>query len=817
MIYRASLVIFLMLLLAGQAFSSAMLFDFEDASQLSEWHVKFAEHDKVIQSDKFATVGSHSALFTAPMGMADEAMFQCAPPVTDWSEYDRFVIDVFNPSYEAKRWRILLDSGLGSNRRGFEKDYSMPRRGFMRLIIPLSEFSGSVDKSNMRLVRLIFFDTMRLETYVDNVSLLKPGEEPPALPASLGEMVSGYKTMTVSEIDSEYECLRSRLMELNKSGLSLVYRSRLSSVEGNIGELEGTIPAFSGSVIEAEKLFDASLIEAEKGLNLLRRSISESELRSGCERLGIPTRKILVGFAPPTEKLLPLDMPFTLAASREVKISLAKNEEESFQVGVIPQKSRLKNVEIEVTDLIGPDGWVFPAGNIDCDTVGYVKTKEYPPYDVNYIGWWPDPILDFLGPVDVGQGELQSFWVRFHAPKDQKPGVCRGILIVSADGVEPMEFGVEANVRSFSMPDCAPLPIAVTLVLSKLSEEVINSVPRTRDIKYDYADFAGDYYMEIDNLYSCREPDYEVLKYMHDNGKLVSFNFGYYTDDVAGNEKRFRPIYEKVKEMGLIDHAYIYGFDELDPVGFPKLKAASDALKRAFPDVIIMTTARDKSYGFDSGIDSIDAWCPLTPDFKPEKVRKAQENGKYVWWYICCGPRHPFANQFIEYPGIDIRLLMGAMTAKFKTDGFLYYETTVWGKNKPITAGPYTTWEPRSYKTYHGDGSMFCMGPGGRPIPTIRIENYRDGMEDYAYFCILEDIVKKYESSGNLSASQKEWLMKAQAALVVPDGLVHSLIRYSLDPNELYSYRERIAELIESSGMSDADPWGENYGVRGFN
>lgn len=64
-----------------------------------------------------------------------------------------------------------------------------------------------------------------------------------------------------------------------------------------------------------------------------------------------------------------------------------------------------------------------------------------------------------------------------------------------------------------------------------------------------------------------------------------------------------------------------------------------------------MTTTSDNSYGLETEIKSIDTRCPLTPSFDLKKVVKARAVGKQVWWYICCGPHHPYANMFIEYPG----------------------------------------------------------------------------------------------------------------------------------------------------------------------
>jgi len=82
---------------------------------------------------------------------------------------------------------------------------------------------------------------------------------------------------------------------------------------------------------------------------------------------------------------------------------------------------------------------------------------------------------------------------------------------------------------------------------------------------------------------------------------------------------------------------------------------------------------------------------------------------------------------------------------------------------------------------------------------------------------ILEAIIRRVEAlGGSLSADQREWLREAKAALPVPESLVETMAKYSHAPKALYAYRNRLAELIDRSGMPDMNPWGKDFGVRGF-
>lgn len=548
---------------------------------------------------------------------------------------------------------------------------------------------------------------------------------------------------------------------------------------------------------------------------------------------------VVVGFATSMEKILPrADKPVLQTVSR-VELSLARGEKESLQVVVVPGRADLKQVAVRVTDLRGPDGATFSGSQVKVSPVGYVRTKSVPPYKSPHVGWWPDPILEFLPAADIARGDAQAFWVRVQAPRNQAAGLYQGKLEVRSQDAVLSTFDLTVRVFSFAVPAASPLPLAVTFAphdhpteatkaeQAKWRSEPDYPINAWKKHKLRWADFLADYYLTFDSLYTREGPDFEAIEHLHKQGRLGAFNLGYYGPCGAGPAEieawktgtldRLRRQFDQAKALGVLDHAYIYGCDENPKDAFPGVQRAAAMLKAEFPGVLVMTTTYDHSYGQDTEIKAVDAWCPLTPRFDPAKAATARAAGKFVWWYICCGPHHPPANMFIEYPAIEGRLLMGAMTAKYRPDGFLYYQISIWNSRRPIMSGPFTDWDPRSWTSYHGDGSWTCAGPDGTPLPTIRLENFRDGLEDYAYFCLLEHLVRQFEAKrAELSAEQQAWLTEAQAALQVPESLVKGIGEYSRDPALLYKYRNRLGELIDRAGIAGADPWGKGFGVRGF-
>jgi len=558
------------------------------------------------------------------------------------------------------------------------------------------------------------------------------------------------------------------------------------------------------------------------------------QIRPQVQKAVAEGKDVAIGFASSMEKILPRFDSIPPRVESRVHVELARNERESFQVVVLPRQHDLRQVRVRIGDLHGTDGTVFAGKQIDTVVMGYVKTTTEPPYGTPHVGWWPDPILNFQQTADIAAGDAQAFWIRVHASKKQKHGVYRGKLTITSRERPLFTFDLAVRVYDFDLPDVSPLPLAITFSpqdhpqpetraeQAGWQKDADYPVHAWKKHKLRWADFLADYYITYDSLYGRNAPfpDFEVVQYLQHQGRLDRFNLGYYgpcgDDPDAVNPRkantlvRLQKAYDTARAENVLDHAYIYGCDEAKKKAFPGVQRAAAMLKAAFPDVLIMSTTYDSTYGQDSVIHAVDAWCPLTPKFDRDQAAQARANGKQVWWYICCGPRHPYANMFIEYPAIEGRLLMGAMTAKYRPDGFLYYQISIWNSRRPIEHGPFTDWNPRSWTTFHGDGSWTCVGPDGLPLPTIRLENFRDGLEDYAYVRILEATIAKVEANAGLKRKSAKWLKTAQALLEVPPNVVKSLTEYTHDPANVYAYRQRLAGAIEDAGVSPAYPWSKS-------
>ncbi len=529
-----------------------------------------------------------------------------------------------------------------------------------------------------------------------------------------------------------------------------------------------------------------------------------------------------LGSQSPMVKVFGRDAPFEGTFTDAVSVRLARNEHEAAQVVVVPVDADLKGVRWRI------EGFDKPGLRVSAVPVGYVKSHIPQPVSRPMPSeWWPDPLLDFLTTFDVPRGQCQPLWVDVHASAAATAGAYTGRLVVSAEGVAARSIAIRVQVHDFTLPVEQNLKTVwglTTSMFTKLYGDRFN-----RQMAFDLYDLLLDHRLAVNDLYRTKPTGIAGEDAMHylTNPEGMRFllkrgsgwwNVGYvlapehaikqdrpfgvdtYDEYLRKCVEMFTPDVERLHEAGWPkDRIGIYFLDETSD--FETLGKAAQFIKQAFPDIPLMTTGYDRTYGLEDTDPSkyLDIWVPLTPRYHEdrEKIIRGRAIGKQTWWYICVGPRETRSlNWFTQYPAIRSRLLMGAAAWKYETDGFLYYRLDGWRNNDAIiTSGPYTDWVPQYSGTLpDGDGQLLCAGPNG-PISTIRLENIRDGIEDYEYLWRLRALIEQARGL-NLPPAQRAAVARAERLLAVPDALLGDVNTYSEDPGMLLEHRDRVAEAI---------------------
>ena len=562
---------------------------------------------------------------------------------------------------------------------------------------------------------------------------------------------------------------------------------------------------------------DALVKDAREFITLFesfRRQSSEILRRTSFRELetAMPGFAYSVGIADSMTSVFLDEKGFAVSPAKKAVLQLAGNESESFQVVVAGRKKTLKQVKVRISDLTGPDGKKLQ-GKVSL--VGHAKTKR-PLYPVEYVGWYPDFLLEYQDEADVKPGEAVPFWIRLKAPTGTPGGIYKGTVTVSAANAEPYSFPVEAEVFGFSLPAGSPLPSSNNFNINAMRKTyTFKNEKEWQDFLRKIVDLAADYKISLDFLYSGPYTSlkgkgyYPQFKHLNDQGLLRAYcilnsTVGDKTiknpnhpevDKLIERSRRHLDYWGKVaREFGVWEKAYLYGFDEgrIDAV----TNRVFGFVKKNYPDLPIMTTAGVSSAD-QPGIENIDIWVPQATAYvkKKELVDALRKKNKKIWWYVCNFPRPPEPTLMLEVPACVPRLLMGMMSAKYKPEGFLYYSLIIW-KQPPITEGPRTNWNPATYGTDNEDGNLFVPGKDRQVLPTIRIENFRDGVEDLWYYTLLDEALASARK--NPEKAPPGWIKAAEDALIVPDSIVAGTSSYTTDPERIRKERLKIARLIEA-------------------
>ena len=566
--------------------------------------------------------------------------------------------------------------------------------------------------------------------------------------------------------------------------------------------------------------FLSTLEKARKELNYFSRS---SNLQNA-EQAMRGDYPYIVALADSMDAVMLKDFKLKLQkADSSAKLSLAGNEYEGVQVVIMPKTENLSKVSVSVTPPVRADE-KKSLFTVDIGAIAHAETRK-PPYPVDYTGFWPDGIIYGVNEMDLQAGETASFYVRFFAPAETPPGKYLTTITVSAKQQKPYSFPLELEVFDFSIPTRQPLPIAISMDPSAICHAYGYQLQHTEDgYKIDakgqeainrFYDLAQSYKLNPDYIYLRPEKKNSMNRFDFGRSYMAELKQKNLDDpyciinasvldpsvvdpddpkiqeDINSILKHldyFVPVMEKA---GLRDQLYIYGFDEgiIGPI-FTKVFGA---VKKAYPDIETMTTSTIYSLN-NPALNYLDIWVPFAYLYAENEdfVRRVRARGIKVWWYICNNPRPPEITFMLDTLQMNPRMLMGAMTMRYRPEGFLYWAVNAAHKGGEKASGlPRSSWNPATFETDNGEGSLFVLWED-QIRPTLRLENFRDGLEDYHYYLLLEREVKALEAK-NFSHPA---LISAKSALKAPETLIKNTHDYTHDSSKVRALRNLLAEEI---------------------
>ncbi len=480
----------------------------------------------------------------------------------------------------------------------------------------------------------------------------------------------------------------------------------------------------------------------------------------------------------------------------ELRIAMAKGEYEPAQLVVCPVTRDLERVRVSAGRLTGPNGRVIPGDRVIVNPLGFVPCG-ISTQGARLVGDVPDVLLPPRA-VDVPAGRRQPFFITVQTTPEDAPGEYRGHVWVRARDASQVRLRLVVRVYDVTLPVRSHLRTAFVLWNGGLNRFVESAEPDAlMDAYIRYSKVMLAHRISPITMWRLGRGEdgnwefSDVDRYLSELGPLglTTFNIGgngymAKTRDVEAA----RAMAEHLKQGGWWDLHYVYGQDEAPKGARDELRANYTALVQAVPDIRIMQTG----WSPDPDLEGlVRIWCPLTATADLEAVRAAQQDGDEVWWYVCCSPIAPYANLFVDYPGIDHRIL-GWMTYRHGIGGFLYWGVNVWSHNPPplgqYDEADYSNWNPNSYSTINGDGYLLYPGAGDTAVPSLRLALLRDGFEDYDLFTEVAALAG--HSRGPLAE-------RARGLLAFEAPLITSLREHTQDGADLLSRREEVLRAGE--------------------
>lgn len=509
--------------------------------------------------------------------------------------------------------------------------------------------------------------------------------------------------------------------------------------------------------------------------------------------------------------------------SRDIVLSAAGNEYEGVQLIVLGNPDLgTASVGVAVSDLIGPDGVVFDSGNVEWGWLKDVIT-EAPDIAVDFVGPIPDVIIDDDETFAVPMGDFVPLFVRVKVPEGTKAGVYKGTVTLSSEGFSE-EIPIYLRVLGFALPEKGTLRTAFSF--SEAYYRNWLGVGALSDAqKRGIMDFLLKYRLSPVDIYSSKplDPEAGLLDEIKNRTNFVSImlwgNGILEGEALAEKMAQYEQIVGEIQGIGIEEDVYFYGADELsvNMDGLPAATQASQMLGQAYPWLKRMQT----SFPIPELRELYNVWVPLFNEFiwpaNLEVLRELKEEGAEIWWYAADDPLHPLPNYFLDYPVFDSRIIM-TLSHLYGVDGILYWRINrEWETNMDIRQQwPNAEWKPYfHHSTYgtrkmkNGAGNLVYPGKMGGLHASLRLENVRDGLEDYEYLVLLEQVV---EALRDVDASHPA-LEMAERLLEVPREVAASIDNYNRDPRALMDYRNHVGWAIEwINGVLDGNTGGPDDG-----
>ncbi|MGC9328798.1 MAG: glycoside hydrolase domain-containing protein, partial [Candidatus Hinthialibacter sp.] len=480
-----------------------------------------------------------------------------------------------------------------------------------------------------------------------------------------------------------------------------------------------------------------------------------------------------------------------------VEIWAARNEVESSQIVITAAGGNLERIEYGVSSLQSEEQGEIPQESLTLYREVFVPVRHSSPRAAQPPGWYADPLVPWKNPYtgeeirsprwvdnkleggrfgatgfDLWENHHEALWLDIRIPKDARAGEYKGFLSVRARNAAEARIPIRVTVWDFTLPD------------GPTHENHFGGfsyVARYYDLdrNSDRYHLLEDRYIEMMAAHRLNPPLPQRLHPERSESGAIEVTEEFDRDltafvnryavtnieiprapysDVTGEDREesvqyYRSWYAYLKEKGWGKGAYLYMLDEPnDAEAYERVRQLGAVVREADAGIRRLVVEQPYTQNPDWGSldDAIDIWCPLFGFIHGPSIQEKQDQGDEVWSYsalVQSAPRyHPEYEQVkndnppywqIDFPVLSYRIAPW-LNRRYGITGLLYWSTVYWQSPRR------NPWDDPGFRIrFNGDGFLFYPGDGERiegPVASIRLKNLRDGMEDYEYFAVLEEL-----------------------------------------------------------------------------
>ena len=500
-----------------------------------------------------------------------------------------------------------------------------------------------------------------------------------------------------------------------------------------------------------------------------------------------------IWFESPMHKVSQHDVPEASGPPKTTqRIRLAGGEGESFQVVLrTPSTRGVRELRVSMSDLVNTQtGAALAVGDaVSVHRVAFHRV-DLPSYFEGPTGLFPDALLPFE-PIAVPPNTTVPVWVDVHAPRGTPPGTYVGTVQVRSPDLDPVDLAVEAEVMPFELPATPRFATDFGLDTDAAWRDAQRAGYRGgRDALLDeYRRLASRHRLTLRELsaFPAESADYAASLRAFEADLPALKDAGATSIAVPASlldaPQQLEMANAFVKEHGLEDRVFCHFAHEPMRPAWPRLIDSLNAWSNTAPDIPLLVT----THGLEPFIpDALDIWGVHLPVYDTTAggalLTRASEGGR-VWWYVDHAPPRPYGNLFLDFAGIEHRVLFWQAWA-LGVKGMHYWAVNA----NPEGQDP---WQSQLDVTpANGNGMLIYPGPDG-PVPSIRLAAVRDGLEDYEYLVLLGDLLDEADARGMTGEAVDKGRIARNLQTLIPN-----LVGFSRDPAVLASHRGRIADAI---------------------